>query len=58
MRIEKRTIVITGASSGIGKGLKETFSGIGDVVVDISRTGADFQINVSDEKKQIGRAHV
>lgn len=51
MRIEKRTIVITGASSGIGKGLKETFSGIGDVVVDISRTGADFKINVSDEKK-------
>ena len=51
MRIEKRTIVITGASSGIGKGLKETFSSIGDVVVDISRTGTDFQINVSDEKR-------
>ena len=25
MRIEKRTVVITGASSGIGKGLKECF---------------------------------
>lgn len=25
MRIEKRTIVITGASSGLGKGLREIF---------------------------------
>jgi len=51
MRIEKRIIVITGASSGIGKGLKDTFSKIGDVVIDISRTGTDYNVDVSDEKK-------
>ncbi len=51
MRIEKRTIVITGASSGFGLGLKNIFQQIGDVVIDISRTGTDYQIDVSDEKK-------
>ena len=51
MRIEKRTIVITGATSGIGLGLKNTFVGIGDVVIDISRTSTDYAVDVSDEKK-------
>ena len=39
MRIEKRIIVITGASSGIGKGLKEAFEKKGDKVIDISLNG-------------------
>ncbi len=51
MRIEKRTIVITGASSGIGKGLKEVFEKKGDKVIDISRNGKDYQCDVSDDKK-------
>jgi short-subunit dehydrogenase len=51
MRIEKRTIVITGASSGLGLGLKQTFENRGDIVVDISLGGSDFDIDVSDEKK-------
>lgn len=51
MRIEKRTIVITGASSGLGKGLKEKFEAIGDTVVDISLGGKDYDLDVSDTKK-------
>ncbi len=51
MRIEKRIIVITGASSGLGKGLKEKFEKIGDVVIDISRNGQDYAIDVSNHKK-------
>ncbi len=51
MRIEKRTIVITGATSGIGLGLKNIFKSIGDVVIDISRTSTDYAVDVSDEKK-------
>lgn len=51
MRIEKRTIVITGASSGIGLGLKQQFQSKGDVVIDISIDGGDFQCDVADHKK-------
>lgn len=51
MRIEKRTIVITGASSGLGKGLREIFEKKGDVVIDISKDGRDYQCDVSDHKK-------
>lgn len=51
MRIERRTIVITGASSGIGKGLKEVFEKKGDHVIDISRNGHDYKCDVGDDKK-------
>ena len=51
MRIEKRTVVITGATSGIGKGLKEAFEKKGDIVVDISRNGSTYKCDVGDEKK-------
>ena len=51
MRIEKRTIVITGASSGLGKGLRETFEAQGDIVIDISYDGRDFECDVADHKK-------
>ena len=50
MRIEKRTIVITGASSGIGLGLKNIFESKGDTVIDISLDGRDYSCDVSDEK--------
>ena len=48
MRIERRLVVITGASSGLGKGLKESFEKKGDKVIDISRNGADYKCDVSD----------
>ena len=48
MRIEKRKIVITGASSGMGLGLKKYFENLGDVVIDISLDGKDYQCDVSD----------
>lgn len=51
MRIERRTIVITGASSGLGKGLREKFEAKGDVVLDISIDGRDYPCDVSDQKK-------
>lgn len=51
MRIEKRTVVITGASSGIGKGLKEAFEKKGDIVVDISRSGNMYKCDVGDAEK-------
>lgn len=51
MRIEKRTIVITGASSGLGLGLKEKFEKLGDKVIDISLSGKDYAIDVADHKK-------
>lgn len=51
MRVEKRTIVITGASSGLGKGLREAFEAKGDVVIDISLDGRDYQVDVADHKK-------
>ena len=43
-----KNIVITGASSGIGLGLKEYFISRGDKVIDISRNGSDFQCDISD----------
>ena len=50
MRIEKRTIVITGASSGLGLGLKKIFEKKGDVVIDISKDGKDYAVDVGDHK--------
>ncbi len=43
-------IVITGASSGIGKGLKEFYKKQGHHVVGISRTNDDYLCDVSDKK--------
>ncbi len=51
MRIEKRTIVITGASSGIGEGLKNIFEKKGDLVIDVSLNGRDYKCDVSNEKQ-------
>ena len=50
MRVEKRKIVLTGASSGMGLGLKKYFENLGDVVIDISLDGKDYQCDVSDYK--------
>ena len=50
MRVEKRKIVITGASSGMGLGLKKYFENLGDDVIDISLDGKDYQCDVSDYK--------
>ena len=49
MRIERRLVVITGASSGLGKGLKESFEKKGDKVIDISLNGSDYKCDVSDQ---------
>lgn len=51
MRVDRRTVVITGASSGIGKGLLETFEAQGDKVIDISLDGRDYQCDVGDDQK-------
>jgi len=51
MRTEKRLIVITGASSGLGLGLLKHFETCGDIVIDVSRTGRDYQCDVSDQTK-------
>lgn len=51
MRIEKRTIVITGASSGIGLGLKQYFESIGDIVIDISLDSKENPCDVADYKR-------
>ncbi len=51
MRIEKRKIVITGASSGLGAGLKKYFQQKGDIVIDVSLNGEDYAVDVSDFKK-------
>lgn len=51
VHMEKRIIVITGASSGLGLGLLEKFEQQGDVVIDISKSGRDFQCDVSDSEK-------
>ena len=50
VRIEKRTIVITGATSGLGKGLKEIFESKGDVVIDISIDSEQYKCDVGDYK--------
>ncbi len=50
VRIEKRTIVITGATSGLGKGLKEIFEKKGDVVIDISIDSEQYKCDVGDYK--------
>lgn len=44
-------IVITGASSGIGKGLKEFYKQLGHRVVGISRSNDDYLCDVSDKKR-------
>ena len=51
MRVEKRTVVITGASSGIGKGLKELFEAKGDTVIDISLNGKDYACDVGNDQE-------
>ena len=51
MRTEKRIVVITGGSSGLGLGLLKHFEEVGDIVIDISRTGRDYQCDVSDSTK-------
>lgn len=51
MRTEKRTIIITGASSGIGLGLKNQFESKGDIVIDISKDGRDYKCDVGDCEK-------
>lgn len=50
MRTERRIVVITGASSGIGLGLLNHFEKAGDVVLDISLDGKDYQCDISDQK--------
>ena len=44
-------VVITGASSGIGLGLKQFFKNKGDIVIDVSLNGEDYACDVSDHKK-------
>ena len=44
----KRNVIITGASSGIGLGLKKYFESQGDNVFDISKTNGQFQCDVKD----------
>ena len=48
MKIDKKNIIITGASSGIGKALKEYYTNLGNTVVGISRTDDDYVCDVSD----------
>ena len=42
-----RTVLITGASSGIGKGLKEYFESKNDKVIDIS-LGGQYDCDITD----------
>lgn len=46
-----RNIVITGASSGIGKALKDAFIANGDKVIGISSSEDDYVCDVTDRKK-------
>ncbi len=48
MKSEKRVIVITGASSGLGLGLKNKFEEKGDIVVGIAKEDADYVCDVAD----------
>ncbi len=41
-------IIITGASSGIGKALKEHYEKLGHTVFDISKTGEGYECDVAD----------
>ena len=43
-------IIITGASSGIGKALKEYYEKKGNVVFDISRSGDGYQCDITNRK--------
>ncbi len=43
-----RYVIITGASSGIGKALKEYYESKGDTVFDISLSNGEFSCDVSD----------
>lgn len=47
-RVKKRLIVITGASSGIGKSLKGYFESQGDKVINISNDQGDYILDVSN----------
>ena len=49
MKIIKKNIIITGASSGIGKALKEYYKNLGNTVLGISRTNDDYLCDVSDK---------
>ena len=51
MRTEKRVVVISGASSGIGLGLYNLYKEAGDIVLDISRHSNDYVCDVSDSEK-------
>lgn len=44
-------IIITGASSGIGKGLKDYYQNRGDTVINISLCDADYNVDVTDRQK-------
>ena len=50
MRTERRIVVITGASSGIGLGLLNYFESVGDTVLDVSLDGRDYACDISDPK--------
>ena len=47
-----QNIVITGASSGIGKALKEFYVARGDKVINISLCDADYNCNVTDRTEK------
>ena len=51
MKIIKKNIIITGASSGIGKALKEYYTNMGNTVIGISLTNDDYACDVSDREK-------
>ena len=44
----KRNVIITGASSGIGLGLKKYFESQGDRVFDISKTNGEYTCDVKN----------
>ena len=44
-----RLVLITGASSGIGKGLKEYFLNCNDEVIDLSRRSEKYPCDITDK---------
>lgn len=51
MRINKRLIIITGATSGLGLGLKQKFEAVGDKVIDVSLNSTQYPCDVSNHEK-------